>query len=221
MNIDLKGIKCIFIDFDGTLVDSVPILFDNYMNFLKRYDVKGSEKEFLELMGPTIAEFVPILKERHHLPSSNKMLIQVYQEGLRERYENEAFLVPGAREFLDYIHSLALKMVLVTSSPYQLINPCLEKLKLIQDFSYIISGEKVKKTKPDPEIFQLALKTCSIKPEQAITIEDSYNGLLSSLEANILTIAINNKYLTEIPQKAIVVNGWHDLIKFFEQTYEQ
>lgn len=219
--IDFKKLKFIFVDFDGTLVDSVPFLYDNYSLFLKSYGKEGSLEEFQALMGPTIKEFIPILKQRYNLKTPVDELVEAYVNGLSERYLNEAKLIEGSEQFLEYVKPLGFKLALVTSSPHALIDQSLEKLELKKYFDDFITGEKVQKTKPDPEIYLLTLKSCKARVDEAISIEDSYNGIISSLRANIPTVAIKNAHLLQVPDQAILVNGWQDLLNLFRQAYEK
>lgn len=213
--IDLDNLKYLFVDFDGTLVDSVPLLYENYQRFMEKYGKEGSLKEFITLMGPTISEFVPVLIAKHDLPNNSEELIKVYTEGLTECYEKNATLMKGAQEFLDYIKTVGIKMALVTSSPYDLIEKSLEKLKIKNYFNIMITGEKVKKTKPDPEIYLLTLKLSGCLPQDVLAIEDSYNGILSALTAHIPTIALKNEHLSTIPESAWLINSWNDLLNQF------
>lgn len=218
LTIDFAHLKFLFIDFDGTLVDSVPFLYEHYSNFLKKYEREGSLEEFKSLMGPAIPEFVPLLKARHKIEEDLPKLIHVYTEELADRYKEEAQLIKGSQLFLDYAKTLGLKMVLVTSSAYSLIEGSLEKLKLHQYFEHFVTGEKVQKTKPNPEIYLHALKVCSATPKQVLAIEDSYNGILSSMRADIPTIAIFNDHSLNVPEGAMLVKNWEDLLMQFKNA---
>ncbi len=75
----------------------------------------------------------------------------------------------------------------------------------------IVSAEQVKKGKPDPEGFLLALKllnklvrrSCggklhkSIKPADCVVIEDSHWGLQAAKAAGMRAVAITNTYAAE------------------------
>lgn len=221
LKLNFKELKVVFVDFDGTLVDTVPLLYNHYANFLKLYDREGSLEEFTSLMGPAIHEFIVILKDRHNLPPTPEELTVSYTHGLAERYKQEAKLMENSEQFLKYAKEMGLELALVTSSAHSLIGGCLDQLQLKKYFDYLITGEKVKKTKPDPEIYFMALKTCSAAPHQAVSIEDSYNGILSSLAANVPTIVLKNKHLTIVPSKAMLVNSWKDLSNQFREAYEK
>lgn len=216
-----KALQHLFIDFDGTLVDSVPLLYQNYLMFLKSYGHAGNLKEFEALMGPSIEEFIPLLKQSYHLPKNLHTLTMEYTQGLAARYQTEAKLMTGAQIFLDLALSLPFQMTLVTSSSYSLIEGSLDELQLKKYFSHIVTGDQVKKTKPDPEIYLLALHVCEALPENSIAIEDSFNGISAALGASLPTIALLNQHLSEIPPQAMTVNSWPTLTQLFRSAYEK
>lgn len=216
LKINFEELKYIFIDFDGTLVDTVPLLFEHYIHFLKKKGHVGSMEEFQSLMGPAIEEFILILKKKYQLRETPEELIQAYTEGLAERYRQGAKLIKDSKQFLDYAKTIGMQLALVTSTAYFLIESTLEALDLKKYFNRIVTGEKVKKTKPDPELYLLALQMFSASPEQALTIEDSYNGILASLSAHIPTVAIKNKHLVKTPPQTMLVENWADLHRVFK-----
>lgn len=219
MYIDFKQLKYLFIDFDGTLVDSVPLLYDNYIQFLKKFNRIGTREEFISLMGPTIEEFIPVLASLHQLEQSHDILTKQYTEGLSERYAQEVKLMRGAQEFLNYATHHHLKLYLVTSSPFELIEKSLDLLKLHTHFELFVTGEKVKKTKPDPEIYLYALKKAGAKPSEVLAIEDSDKGVQSAVNAGLSTVLIHREIDSEIPTDIMIVRNWRDLLKLFKRAY--
>jgi beta-phosphoglucomutase-like phosphatase (HAD superfamily) len=55
-------------------------------------------------------------------------------------------------------------------------------------------GIWLRKKKPDPELYLLALRQLSLNPMQCIALEDSNNGLISAKKANIKTICSPSLY---------------------------
>ena len=80
------------------------------------------------------------------------------------------------------------------------INMILESAKLDSFFEAIVSADQVRKGKPDPEGFILALKKLNernkdaLKASQCIVIEDSHWGLVAAKAAGMHTIAVTNSY---------------------------
>ena len=212
MKIDLNKISHIFIDFDGTLVNTVPMLYQNYLSFLRHFSYFGTKEEFSELMGPSIKEFVPILKKKYHLKPSNQELYKLYLKNLPQSYKFVEYM-PGALEFLKYAKENHFCLSLVTSTPKELLDYAIEPLKLNHYFSLIITADNVKKTKPSPEIYLLALKNNHIKSDQAITIEDSFNGIVASKNAHIQTIALQEKTFF---QDVLHFKSWEQILDLFK-----
>ena len=57
-------------------------------------------------------------------------------------------------------------------------------------FDYIVGGDKVVHSKPDPEIFLKVLEHFNFDSSEALVLEDSNNGILASHRANIPVICV-------------------------------
>lgn len=64
-------------------------------------------------------------------------------------------------------------------------------------FEFVLAGDVVKKKKPDPEIYQLALERTGLPPESCIVVEDSRNGVLAARGAGLRCVATTNIYTEE------------------------
>jgi len=76
----------------------------------------------------------------------------------------------------------------------------LKQARLRPFFEAIVSAEQIKKGKPDPQGFLLALQKLNqgrqnpVLAEQCIVIEDSHWGLKAAKAAGMHTIAVTNSY---------------------------
>jgi len=61
-------------------------------------------------------------------------------------------------------------------------------------FALRIAGEDVRRKKPDPECYRLALQRLGLRPEQALAIEDSRNGLLAARDAGVPVLIVRSFY---------------------------
>lgn len=61
-------------------------------------------------------------------------------------------------------------------------------------FEVIAAGDMVKKKKPAPDIYLLALEKLNLKPENCLTIEDTNQGLTASKKAGLKTVITINDY---------------------------
>ncbi len=91
-------------------------------------------------------------------------------------------------------------MAICSGSLRSEIETILKKASLLDYFQTIVSAQDIKKGKPDPEGFLLALKQLNdrsdeqIPPNRCVVIEDSHWGLEAALAANMPTIAVTNSY---------------------------
>ena len=68
----------IFIDFDGTLINSVESMYQAYSSLLSRYGNEGSREEFNSLNGPSTSEIVEILRSRYNFTESSEEMMNFY-----------------------------------------------------------------------------------------------------------------------------------------------
>ena len=204
----LQKIEWVLVDLDGTLVDSIEYLFQAYLNFLKDFEIKGTKKEFNSLNGPNLNQIIEILKKDHKIKGTEKILFQKYLKKLKLVYKNEIKLFPDSLEFLNYLINKKIKIGLVTSSKLELVNIFLEKNNLEQFFDIIISGDLVKNSKPDSEIYEKCLKEIQVNKKQIVVIEDSINGITSASNAGLkcLTRNSNLNILNEL-RKFLKINS--------------
>jgi len=55
----------------------------------------------------------------------------------------------------------------------------------------------VEKSKPEPDIFLKAAQLCGLKPEQAVVLEDSENGIRAAVAAGIPVICVPDLKMPE------------------------
>ena len=74
-------------------------------------------------------------------------------------------------------------------------------------FNFVLAGDIVSKKKPDPEIYNLALKQSGLKAEECIVFEDSQNGVAAAKAAEMHVVATTNFYTEkeDLSQADIIV----------------
>lgn len=207
-------IKALLIDLDGTLVDSTPALYKVYQKFLAHYGHKGSREEFNSLIGPSIDEIVEILKKNYSLKDTAHDLSLMYISLLMLQGFEGTELFPAVKETLILAKEKKLKLGIVTSGTKPLVNMCLNPFNIIDQFDIIVTAEDVSKGKPDPEIYQVALKKLGVKPGEAVAIEDSSNGLSAALGAGLKVLMVTHGKEIEkrkYDQNVVLVANWNEI----------
>lgn len=218
--------KGLFIDFDGTLADTMPILYGIYLQFLKEQGHQGDEEEFTTLVGQTLIQIAATLKKKYNLKPSVEDLFNSYEQLLQKEYLDKVQFFPNSIETLQYAKKeLGYPLALVTSAPKKLINKILEKHKLSKLFDLIVGAEDIEKGKPDPEIYLKALKMMNLQPNAGLAFEDSFNGVAAALDAGMTCVLISNgddelKYRCrnqwETPDTLGFMEDWAEVENFFK-----
>jgi beta-phosphoglucomutase len=216
-----ENLKAVFVDLDGTLVDSMPILYKVYCEFLKNFGIDGSFADFETLIGPSICEVVLLLKERYQLKEGYGELLEKYYFLLNFRYESEVQLFDHARECLEFLKESSLQLVLVTSAIASSADAIISRLDIKKFFNSRVTADSVQKSKPNPEIYEKALEIANVTARQAVAIEDSSVGLQAALSANIVPIWIRNEKKAFLKYHKdpflIEVSDWRGVYNLFKK----
>lgn len=211
-------VKALLIDLDGTLVDSTPALYDVYNKFLEHYGKKGTEKEFKTLIGPSIDEIVKILQEKYQLKGKHEELTNMYVSFIMLQGFQGTKLFDGVKEFLEFAKKNSIKLAIVTSGTHALVKTLLDPFKIHDFFKVIVTSEDVKKSKPDPEIYQAALKKLGVQPKEALAIEDSDLGAQSAAGAGLKVLFLTHGKKTDVEGNYEFVNDWKGILKNVEEA---
>ena len=79
---------------------------------------------------------------------------------------------------------------MASSSSEKTIKEYLELSNTAKYFKYIVGGNQVKHSKPEPDVFLKALEIAGVNNDEAVIFEDSRNGILAASKANISVICV-------------------------------
>ncbi len=201
---------CCLIDLDGTLADSIPILWRAYEQFMLSLSLPAEREDFYALMGPSLSEIFTQLKERYRFDHDPKELAINYQRQLHRYYADEIPMVKGSKKVL-LEFSAFYNYAIVTSAPASIAQSFLEAHQISTLFSAIVTAEGLVASKPNPEIYRKALEWLACKPEDAIAIEDSLPGVRSASDAGISTLWLTEETPSTLKPNVTLVSNWQQI----------
>jgi HAD superfamily hydrolase (TIGR01509 family) len=117
------------------------------------------------------------------------------QQQRRRRYHEllgEKSVLPGVREYIAEAKRLGLYLGVASSSSREWVVGHLTDLGLQPYFDCIKCRDDVPQVKPDPALYQAVVETFALRPDQAIALEDSPNGVAAAKRAGLYCVAVPN-----------------------------
>jgi HAD superfamily hydrolase (TIGR01509 family) len=195
-------LKALIFDFDGLILDTETPEYQAWQNL---YQEHGQHLD-LQTWGKIIGGYG--LSNFQPLPHLETLLGQPLDHSALEariRAEvHDIILKTSPREgvlaTIEQAQRLGLKLAVASSSPHSWVDGHLTRLGLFQHFDAVICCDDVPpgRTKPHPDLFQLATQTLSAAPAEALVFEDSPNGVLAARRAGIPVIAIPNPITSQL-----------------------
>ena len=186
--LNLKGIKAVIFDLDGTLVESEVVWTEAKQYIAKREKVKVSQQVMLAYVGRSVTDFV-----KEVIAPANVPLIQIaIIERALSRYDNHVQEIPGAAELIRNFSSKGFAVAICSSAPIKAIQKCLKLLDLEACINTVVSTESLSRGKPDKLPYVETLRLLNIASSHAIVFEDAAAGLTSSIAAGIKTVGVGS-----------------------------
>ena len=120
------------------------------------------------------------------------------KDELQHRYieEKGVPLKEGLQELLEYLKGQDIRMAVATSTQQSLAEKMLKIAGVYEYFDAVAYGNKVKRSKPFPDIFQKAAEDLGVPMRECLVLEDSISGVQAGKAAG--------GYIIHIPDVVVV-----------------
>lgn len=210
---ELRDLRAVFFDLDGTLVDSAIDIY-HAMNAalatLGRPAVSEAQVRCWVGRGaPQLAYCV--IKHQHEqritapvhgsrpqahdsLQEQQHQLLEAFLSHYERHVCVESRIYAGVEAFIQACQSQNLKLACITNKPYQPAHDLLQALDLLSPFHLLLGGDSVTHKKPHPMSLQHALHYFELEPHQALMIGDSRNDVEAAHAAGMQCVALTYGY---------------------------
>ncbi len=165
--------KLAIFDLDGTLFNTDDVNYFAYKEAVKPFGAELDRLFFVEKCnGRHYKQFVPIiLGSEEHMEEVHEAKKKHYREFLGNARPNTHLF-----ELIKLMRP-AYKTAIVTTASRKNVEDILDCFNVKGLFDDIITQEDIKKPKPDPEGFCLAMERAGVTPEETFIFEDSDVGI--------------------------------------------
>src|SRR2546430_2060784 len=161
-------LQAILFDFNGVIIDDEPLQMKAYQESLQKLGVTLTAEQYYGALGTDDRAFVCAVFEREAKELSEQDLQSIIErksELHRELIREELPLFPGVVTFLKAA-SRRYAVGLVSMARRKEIDYVLERARLGELFTVMISAEDVRNHKPDAECYRLALERLNVKRQK-------------------------------------------------------
>lgn len=189
----MRPIKACIFDLDGVIVDTAKYHYQAWRRLANELGFDFSEVQNEALKGVSRVESLNRIlawggvekaaSEHQSLAARKNDWYLAYIEQM-----DSSEILPGIVEFLDDLAQRDILAAIGSSSKNA--GKILQQIGLADRFATISDGNRISKSKPDPEVFLLAAQDLALSPDQCIVFEDAISGVEAALTGGFYAVGI-------------------------------
>ena len=205
--------KFAIFDMDGTLIDSMGFWKNLATEYLTSKGIMQIPADILERIKPmTMSESAALFKQEFGLTGDVEAQMNAMME---DHYRKDIPLKPGVREYLENLHRQGVRMCVASATAEHLMESCLTRLGVRQNFEFLLSCETVGAGKSSPLVYREAARRLGAAPGEVAVYEDALYAVQTAKEALFHVVGVfdsgssgNWKTIEKIADEIII--NWED-----------
>ena len=171
-------------DFDGTLVDSMPVYAQMIYDLLNEQGI-DYPPDILKITTPLgHAGTARLMVEMGAKATAEELLAQLHSRALVD-YTYHIGEKPGVGDALRRLKAEGHSLNVLTASPHVCLDPCLQRLGLWELFDNVWSCDDFATTKSDPEIYRMAAQRLGCAVGEVVFLDDNFHADKTAAEAGM------------------------------------
>ena len=184
-------IKAVLFDMDGVILDTEKLYVRFWQEAATFYGYEMTYEMALGMRSLNPALGMARMKE-YFGPFVDYQMIRNKRMQLMELFVSQYGVdaKPGICELLEFLKENKVKSAVATSSPPDRARYYLAYAGVLSEFEGVASAHRVKKGKPEPDVFLYAVEKLGLQPEECLVLEDSSTGLLAAYRAGCVPVMV-------------------------------
>lgn len=178
-------------DLDGTLLDSIDLIFRCYrhaaLTHMVHLDEQPPDQVWLDGLG------TPLRQQFGAVTSDDELIeamVVTYREYHNVHHDDSVALYPDVARVLKALSARGVTLGVVTSKLRPGAERGLKLTGLIEHFPILVTADEVTRPKPDPEPVRAALERAGSDPKRTVFIGDSPHDMAAGRDAGVATAAV-------------------------------
>ena len=211
--------KYYIFDLDGTLLESMELWQNIYIDVLKELDIKTDYAQYLNHINHlSVADGAKFTVDNFDTKGTDEQQIADRWNLLaKSRYDNDIRLKDGAYEFLTALKEQGKILGIATSLDEEHFVNCLKRNGIFDYFSSFTTASEAGHGKDNPKIYLMQCEKLGAEIDETIVFEDSLTGIKSAASAGFGTAAVEDKtnpaFKDELTECAdFYINSYRELL---------
>jgi phosphoglycolate phosphatase len=190
--------KAVIFDLDGTLIDSLPDIYNYVCETLEKF---GAKKRDYDQVRSFIGNGAKNLIKRSFGDDISEEDLKVRLDYYNEKYTSSGSPLTkpfdGIKDLLIELKKRGYKLGILTNKPQETTESVCEKYLSDVGFDAIKGAKSGIKIKPDPEALFMMLNELDVQPENAYFVGDGETEVITALNAGAKGISVLWGYRTK------------------------
>ena len=180
----MSKFKAIIFDMDGVLIDTEPYYYTRRQTFLDSKGISIAHLSPLDFIGGNMKQvWYMILRGDYDNWDVPALQAEYTQYKLDHEIPYDTLLFSDAKSTLDVLKAEGYKLGLASSTIKIEIIRAMKLTGLLPYFEVVLSGDDFEESKPNPEIYQVAMTRLNVAPEETLVIEDSEKAIAAGVDS--------------------------------------
>lgn len=180
-------------DFDGTLVDTMPLHYQAYRQTFADAGVALSEQDYFDNVGGTWRETIPRFLRGRECRWTVEQLHDRKQERVLDVLRTVEIPRLAASRLLPLLAG-RVRMAIASSGSRATVELIVSRLRWEHYFEAILTGEDAPRGKPAPDLFLRAAERLEIPPTRCLVFEDTDDGIAAAIAAGMTPFDVRGEH---------------------------
>ena len=203
-------------DFDGTLVDSMPIYIDTMLQILEDFDIDYPE-DIVKIITPLGTQGTADYYIELGVPLTREEIIERMGRGMVEAYFTRIPAKEGVIETLRVLKERGDSLNVLTASPHITLDACLKRLGIFDWFDHVWSCDDFATTKADPEIYKQVAARIGVPVGDVLFLDDNLNAIRTAQAAGMQVCGVHDVSSEAYEMEMRAVSGRY--VKNFRELF--
>jgi len=183
----------VIFDMDGVLVDSYSAHLESWRRLAAELRQNLTDEQIGSTFGRTSRDIIRMMFGVEDDDAIHKL--DARKEAIyRELVRGQVPAMPGAVEFVQGCHSAGMRLAVGSSGPAENVRLVCDELGVLRLFDGVVTGDDIRRGKPDPEVFLTAALRIGLETQQCVVIEDAPVGVEAARRAGMKCVGLVGSY---------------------------